>query len=324
MGFGFRLFTATLHEQMRITKAPWITPEFAYPKHLLKVGSSLRQEPSTVDGTWPIPHPAGLSLRDVDSLVGPMSALMVKDEMVGRVDSITCATPQRVNIAMTVGRVGSFDRAMGQRDDSLKDRAAGREYRAILVIPPDASSGLIAIETIGRTAPNAEMVKLLMLGSKYRSLVTTRPWWRMVINQVADRDRLVEVLAENEASVVLTKSGPDGSGDQVKKELRLEASLRAQQIGSLHAWLGLPVPERKLKGISGMLELFGGEDTLDDVGFNDGFVRVGSGTASTKVRLADEVDKFTYPINENVRPDKHAWEQAVRARMRIVRPDLDW
>lgn len=329
MTYGFRLYSASLVEETGYTAKPWRTAEFDYAKHLLKVGRELRQKPTVDPGgaeVWPTPHPADLSVQDVRGLVAPLEAPMFKGDMVGRVNRIALHGATRVSIVVTVGRVGVFDIAMGQRDDPLTDRAAAREYRAVLLLPAtDEMPGLLAVETIGRTTPNAEVLNLLALGSKYRSLRSGKPWHRMRIEQVSDPGRLDEILNEDAAAVVLTRTVVDGSGDRRRaKDLRLEGVVSTQRQGTLRSWLGLSSPARKERGLVGMLEILGEQQTLDSVGFNDGFVKIGSGVNSTKVRLGDMADRFTYPINENVRPDQHTWDQAVRDRVRILRPELSW
>ncbi len=329
MTYGFRLYSATLAEETGYTPKPWRTAGFDYAAHLLKVGKELRQRPSIgEDGreVWPVPHPADLSLQDVKGLLAPWTSVMDKGDMVGRVNRVSLDSASRISIVVSVGRVGVFDLAMGQRDDPLRDRAAAREFRAVLLLPPaDETAGLLAVETIGRTTPNAELLNLLALGSKYRSMKKGTPWYRMRIEQVADSSRLEEILSEDAAAVILTRTVVDGSGDRRRaKDLRLEGVVSTQHQGTLRSWLGLPTSARRDRGLGGMLEIIGEEQTLDDVGFNDGFVKIGSGVNSTKVRLGDIADRFTYPIQENVRPDQHTWEQAIRDRVRIVRPELSW
>jgi hypothetical protein len=329
MTFGFRLYTARLAEETGYTSQPWKTSNFDYAEHLTQVGGSLRQKArvtSSGNKVWPNPHPADLSMQDIKALSAPMPAAMGRSDMVGRVGSIRAIHPRRIHITATIGRVGAFDVAMGEQDDPLTDRAAARKYRAVLLLPPPTEEcGLLAVETIGRTTPNAEILNLLALGSKYRALVTGNSWYRLRIEQVADADRLDEILTEDSAAVVLTRNYVDGSGDRRRsKDLRLEGSVSVEHRGTLRGWLGLPTSDRKAKGLNGMLEILGEQNTLDDVGFNDGFVKIGSGVNSTKVRLGDMADRFTYPIQEDVRPDQQTWERAVRDRARILRPQLDW
>ncbi|MEA5117009.1 MAG: hypothetical protein VB036_05245, partial [Propionicimonas sp.] len=118
MTYGFRLFSATLAEETGYLPKRWRTGGFDYAKHLVKVGKEMRQVPSLGSGgvqVWPIPHPADLSNQDIKGLVAPMSAPMLKGDMVGRVNSIALHSATRVSIVVTVGRVGVFDIAMGQR-----------------------------------------------------------------------------------------------------------------------------------------------------------------------------------------------------------------
>ncbi|MFT4293814.1 MAG: hypothetical protein QM582_00175 [Micropruina sp.] len=182
----------------------------------------------------------------------------------------------------------------------------------------------MAIETVGRSTPVGEIATLISLGSRYRSFATKKTWHRLILNQVTDGEFLREVLAGQEASVVLTRRSTDGAGDRVRQDMRLEAKVHPKQLGGLAEWLGLDVPQRMAAGLRGMIQIVDAEEVLAEVGFDDGFVKVGNGDTATKVRLGDILDRFTYPITEDVRPTDDAWDQAVRERMKIVDPDLAW
>lgn len=330
MTYGFRLYKATHAHETGYTAKPWVTDDFDFAKHLLKSMSGLYQSPSQrpdgTDGDWPDPHPAYLGVRDIASLDGQMAADMATGNVVGRVEEVERNNDHRITMTVCVGRVGAFDRALGRRDDPLKDRAASRSYRATLVFPRIGSAaGLLGVEAIGRTAPSGPLSTLIALASRYRSFTTSKPWHRLTLEQATDGAFLQEVLAGQEASVVLTRSTVDGAGDRKKTDMRLDARVHATQLHGLTEWLGLEVSKRRMAGISGMLSIVGGEETLDDVGFDDGFVKIGDGQTSTKIRLYDNLkDTFTYPITEDVRPTDQAWDQAVRDRMQIVDPDLAW
>jgi hypothetical protein len=329
MTYGFRLYSAKLAEETHYTPRFWKTPKFEFAAHILDVESALLQQPSgAANGrlVWPNPHPADLVLQELNDVSSPISSAMHKGDMVGRLNGITVCHPRRISIEVTIGRVGVFDMAMGQQDDPLTDRAAARQYRAVLMLPADdEEEGLLAVETIGRTTPVGEVVNLLALGSRYHSLTSGEPWYRLRTEQVADPERLDEILSEDAAEVVLTRTYVDGSGDRRRsKDLRLEGTVSLKHRSTLRSWLGLGSSDRKAKGLGGMLEILGEEGTLNDVGFNDGFVRIGSGVNSTKVRLGDMADRFTYPIQEDVRPDSNTWDRAIRDRARTLRPELRW
>lgn len=324
MSYGFRLYTAAhAHETGRLPKL-WVDDAFDFGKHVVKVAGELIQKADT-SGAWPDPHPAYLNLRDVSSLEGRMSAWMAAGNVVGRVDRVEKLNDHRITITVCIGRVGTHDRALGGRDDPLLDKAAARLHRATLVFPRAGSGkGLLAVETVGRSGPVKEIGTLISLGSRYRSFATKKVWHRLILNQVTDVEFLKEVLAGQEASVVLTRSSLDGAGDRVRQDMRLEAKVHAKQLGGLAGWLGLNVSQRSSAGVRGMMQIVASEELLGDVGFDDGFVKVGNGDSATKVGMADMLDRFTYPVTENVRPTDEAWEQAVRERMQIVDPDLPW
>ena len=200
----------------------------------------------------------------------------------------------------------------------LDETAPGRTYRVELLAPTDDhDSGLLAVETISRTAPVdafADWINAAMWLTRGDS-----HWKRMTYEQVTDTDFLAALLRNaQDATVNLKYVGSDGAGDRQRTQYSLQAPLRSlNQRDQAVDWA-----KQANRGVSGMLHLVG-VDNPGDFDFNDGHLTVDDGEAVTRIGLSDARDKFTYPLGPDQVPEDQ-WKTEVQMRFQLLDPYLDW
>lgn len=230
---------------------------------------------------------------------------------------------RRISLGLRYGTVGSHTHAMGlDGDTELADRAPSRFYRAELVLPEAEGSGLLAVESISRSCPAPPVVLWLAAASVVAE--KGKDWWRLKTEQVTDADYLSDLIDKSKNAEVklrrVESGGADSAGDRRRTRYQLVAPLVEKQKAGAMAWI-----KSRIGGsgtLAGMLDVLGVTNT-GDFDFNDGYIALDDGEASTRIGLSDVRETFTYPISED-RPGDDAWWQAVRDRFYALDEGLSW
>ncbi len=203
-----------------------------------------------------------------------------------------------VKFTVTYGRQGEHHTAMHVADDNeadvlLRDRAAADQYRGVLVLPETGSTGVLAIETLGRRNPGKMVTQHLAYDSKKSSWLpgdTKRPpWWRLSVTPVAAPDAISEALKNKAPTrrVRLRQLTVSKGGQTRAKNLELiEHDPTAEEMSQLRAlvseWralLGSGEEVSDAKGAADMLAVIAPE-LVGTVEFTDGEVVFDDATGS--------------------------------------------
>jgi hypothetical protein len=227
---------------------------------------------------------------------------------------------RRLSIELKYGRVGDYSDAMGPAGDTpISDKAPSRPNRAELLLPETEGSGLLAVETISRSAPLTPLISWIGAASFIKE--QGKVWWRMKATQATDAQYLAELIEKSEhAEVSLKHVGIDEIGDRPRTRYKLNAPLSTRQRSGAVDWV-----MNRINGkgsLEGMLQIVGVENT-GDLAFTEGHITLDDGETTTRVGLSDVREIFTYPIGTH-RPDTETWESEVRCRFGALEPDLAW
>lgn len=111
--------------------------------------------------------------------------------------------------------------------------------------------------------------------------------------------------------------GRDGVGGRSRSFYTLRAPIGLGSRAQARQWAK---ESRRTQG--GLLEIVGISDP-GDMDFNQGFLSLDDGEATTRIGLSDARDTFTYPISDD-RPDQERWQSSVRVRLKRIAPGLAW
>jgi len=181
---GFRVYKIDLLERLGRKPVPWELGEHGhYRDHITRVFSSL-----TAGDPAPL-LAAKRKWADIESMdaIYPATSVARGDRCARFVSA--SRNGRRVSVRMMFGVGGNFTHSIGPAGDvPFEDQAAAREYRAELVIPDEPDQpGLLALETVSRSAPISALVFWLGAASKVSQGQANWPvWWRLKQDQVAD------------------------------------------------------------------------------------------------------------------------------------------
>jgi hypothetical protein len=291
---------------------PWDTPGEAYSIYANRLLKTL------TEGHPPPLLTATAKFTEIEYLdaIRPATGVDLDDRCVRFLAS--SQSDRHVSLEVMYGIGGRFTHVMGPSgDESIDGQAAARQYRAELFLPPDPSDiedGVLAVETIARTAPVGSLRYWLAAASKAQTQTT---WWHLRCNQVTDTDFLDELIDRAEsAEVVLKHRASDGIGNAEEHRYTLRAPLQTGRRRDARNWA-----KNRARTKDGLLHIIGVDDS-GDLEFDDGWISLSDGDTSTKIGLSDAREIFTYPTSPT-RPDDATWQRLVRNRVRQIRPKLD-
>lgn len=333
VNYGFRVYRVWLREGAGRKGMPWADGDWSYLSHIKDgLGQVKSEQAPCGDGRCPAPLSLWYSrtdLRDLDELpLAPMTNMDDRERRVGRLVKFGVPSRHRLSVEIKTGYVGDFDDALGlEGDRSMQNEAAARNHRAELVVPDRDGNGLLAVESIGRACPVQPITCLLGLASRqvgWAGVVGAdglpQKWWGLKAEQVSDPAFLKELLEADAAEVHLKRTRYDAQGKKKAVDMQVVAKLiDSSELERAKQWLRLPWNARKDMGMKGLVDIIDADEAvLTQLDLNDGYVRVGEGSASAKVRIDDALDMFTYPIDTRQRPSPQAWQDTVRERMSVL------
>lgn len=328
MGYGFRVFDLeVVHGPRDVTRLEMASPR-GDGVHLIdhveriftsQIDTLLSGTPDLPNwDTWKQPAPV------------PRSTPQVKVTKVER------QAPGKLFLEFGFGHHGVHDEADGEDGPvDLTRRAALAPFRALLYTPDKGKMGRLVVETVESTCPSAvftvwfgylcalemqaalDAAKRTPAGAKLKK--TPRRWIRLYARQLADKERVREMIENSDQIVVeLTERQPAKPGS---KRTKITTRLR-QTIGPTGkgkklvkeavSWLdgggkaGYVQRIEKLAGYS--------PDKLDraSLAFNEAAIEVVVDGKPKKIRPSTVRDKFTYEVTANYRPADDVWFQAVQ------------
>lgn len=175
--YGFRVYRVQLHHDTGRIHQPWNVPGWAYAKQAQADAQVL------TDGTPLLSGSIGVGEIQRLGAALPVQPITLPRQTYVKWLSVQ-GTGRRISVRLQFGRGADFDEALKPGPNiSLTDTAPSRTYRMELLAPSDDhGTGLLAVETIQRTAPVSAFVDWVNA-----SMWLDRgeaPWKRMTFEQV--------------------------------------------------------------------------------------------------------------------------------------------
>jgi len=234
----------------------------------------------------------------------------------------------RVSFMVRYGLHGEFDRAFGDGNDvgiDLTDMAATMWFRCDLYPPRQGFKGALVVETIGTRCPVAMVVGWLGRESFERN---SSNWYRVRIQQVADRGHLRRMLRDSEnVELTLTRTSRSSDSsmdtDPVKLIQRVKSDLKKDSlVGLATSWLS---DESEDEAVYRVEEIAGySPQLLEQAGlrFSDAAITVEDNQGkSRKFRPGKIREAFTYQISQDVRPDDVIWRDRTSQKLQETLSD---
>lgn len=310
--FGFRLFGFQVYRGNRRT-----------PLNLQDCGGETYAEIAerllkalSVDTAIGDPSDQGQARLEESGAIG-LPALRV--ERVDVVDNTVRAT-------LWAGKVGSHEKAIGDAadgDSDISDKAASNLYRVILAFPDDGSTGILAIETIGRSCPIGPLAGWMKKKSREEAIQgnSEGAWWRISVEPLADEGRLAEMLREGHAQkLVLVKNSVTAGRTREVRDVEITASLAVtgrmdQALKVVRGWYKasreVATPDDAVstaQGVRQLAAIVGPQ--VENMDLDDGWVEIEDPDGQVKrVRPNQMSEVFTYRLTDDracVTPDFYA------------------
>lgn len=136
-----------------------------------------------------------------------------------------------IHATIWAGKFGSHEKAIGDAvdgDTNIKDKAASNIFRVIFAFPENGHTGVVAVESIGRTCPVAPLIRWMRKKSRDEATegANVGVWWRISVTPLADEGRLAEMIREGQAQkLVLVRHAVTAGRTREVKDLEITASL---------------------------------------------------------------------------------------------------
>jgi hypothetical protein len=253
------------------------------------------------------------------------------------------------------GIVGQHDRALAvpgvNQDIDMRNHAAAREHRFILVFPESGDMGVAVMETIGRSCPIGSLQKWMAKRSRSDAFLretqikeeTGRqrsvPWWRLRFRQMTDEARLRELLSNGKLEKIeLTKKQvlPDRKRETEIFRLvstSIEKTVVDQVSRILSGWFqqdrhvteNLDHTVTSREGASQLATIFG--DEVNNLDFDDGWIVIRDEGGQKRVSPDRMPDVFTYIIGQSPSTDDEIYRRAGHKFLQLRQSsqiDLEW
>jgi hypothetical protein len=316
MAYGYRLFT---FEVFQGNKRTAVNLKNCAGERFIQVVERLLKA-MTVGISVGDPTEPGQTKVQVEGKVGEPA---IRVEEVRVVDNTIRAT-------VWAGRFGSHEKALGddiEADADISDKAASNLHRVILAFPDDGTTGILGIETIGRSCPAAFLVRWLQKKSRDEATegLNVGSWWRMRVTPLADEGRLEEMIRDGHAQkLVLVKNTITAGSTREVREIEITASLATsgkidQVVKVVQGWfkqskasqLENEPPVTTEQGVRQLAAIVGPQ--IADMDLDDGWVEIEDPDGQVKrVRPSQMAEVFTYLLSNDVPVVTPAFYAAVR------------
>ncbi|MDT7846917.1 hypothetical protein [Streptomyces justiciae] len=251
-----------------------------------------------------------------------------------------------IRATVWAGKFGSHEKAIGDTagtDTDIKDKAASNLFRVVFAFPEEGDTGILAVETIGRSCPVSQLTRWMTKKSRDEATQGTNEgtWWRISVNPLADEERLAEMIREGQAqTLVLVRHATTAGRTRAVKDVEITASLAIssrmeQAVRIVQGWYrrSKQAEETQEPGVTNaqgarqLAALVGPQ--IMDMELDDGWVQIEDPDGQVKrVRPTQMADVFTYRLSEDQPPVTPRFYAAVRetavALQPAVRVGIDW
>lgn len=261
-----------------------------------------------------------------------------------RVNSIE-VVDNTLRATVWAGKFGSHEKAIGdagEDDADIINKAASNRHQVIMAFPDSEDSGIMAVETIGRSCPAFLLVKWLSRKSRDEATQgdTEGPWCRIAITPLADENRLEEMINEGHAQrLVLVKHSVTAASTRESKDVEITASLAVsgrmdKAVQLIRRWYqdskapGEHVDiEAKTDGLRKLAAIVGPEVANMDI--DDGWIEIEDPDGQVKRLKPDQMAEiFTYRLADGHPVDAIGFYAAVRETVLALQPaakvGIDW
>ncbi|MFJ8801002.1 hypothetical protein [Streptomyces sp. NPDC102487] len=251
-----------------------------------------------------------------------------------------------IRATVWAGKFGSHEKAIGDvagSDTDIKDKAASNLFRAVFAFPDEGDTGILAVETIGRSCPVSQLTRWMT--KKSRDEVTQGSdegaWWKISVAPLADENRLAEMIREGQAqNLVLVRHTTTASRTRAVKDVEITASLAVssrmeQAVKVVQGWYqsNRKAEENQEAGVTNeqgarqLAAIVGPQ--IADMDLDDGWVEIEDPDGQVKrVKPTQMTDVFTYRLSEDQPPVTPRFYAAVRETALGLQPaakvGIDW
>ncbi|MGW2300213.1 hypothetical protein [Streptomyces sp. NPDC001809] len=223
-----------------------------------------------------------------------------------------------VRATVWAGKFGSHEKAIGDDADSdsdISDKAASNLHRVVLAFPDTGTTGILAIETIGRSCPIGPLAGWLKKKSREEATQgsTEGAWWRITVEPLADEDRLEEMIKEGQAQkLVLVKHSITAGRTREIKDVEITASLAVtgrmeETVKVVRGWyrrrnreeIGNPdTAVSTAQGVRQLAAIVGPQ--VENMDLDDGWVEIQDPDGQVKrVKPNQMTEVFTYRLSDD-------------------------
>ncbi|MFB8214622.1 hypothetical protein [Streptomyces anulatus] len=246
-----------------------------------------------------------------------------------------------IRATVWAGKFGSHEKAIGDvagSDTDIKDKAASNLFRVVLAFPEEGDIGILAVETIGRSCPVAQLTRWMTKKSRDEATqgADEGAWWRICVTPLADENRLAEMIREGQAQrLVLVRHATTAGRTRVVRDIEITASLavssrmdKAVQI--VQGWYR---HKRQMEEDPAVTDEEGARQLaaivgpqVADMDLDDGWVQIED--PDGQVKPSQMTDVFTYRLSEDQPPVTPRFYASVRETAVGLQPaakvGIDW
>lgn len=251
-----------------------------------------------------------------------------------------------IRATVWAGKFGSHEKAIGDAsasDTNIKDKAASNLFRMVFAFPDEGDTGILAVETIGRSCPVSQVTRWMTKKSRDEATQASDEgaWWRISFAPLADENRLAEMIREGQAqTLVLVRHSTTAGRTRTVKDVEITASLAVssrmeQAVRIVQGWYqlkrragsGEETGVTNEQGARQLAALVGPQ--IVNMDLDDGWVQIEDPDGQVKrVKPTQMTDVFTYRLSEDQPPVTPRFYAAVRETALGLQPaakvGIDW
>ncbi|MFJ9525475.1 hypothetical protein [Streptomyces cyaneofuscatus] len=251
-----------------------------------------------------------------------------------------------IRATVWAGKFGSHEKAIGDAadgDSDISDKAASNLHRVVIAFPDAGDTGIMAVETIGRSCPISSLTGWMKKKSREEGTEGTNEglWWRIAVQAMADEERLAEMIREGQAQkLVLVKNSVTAGRTRDVRDVEITASLAVtgrmdQTLQVVRDWyrrnreVGREEAEATTtaRGVRQLAAIVGPE--IESMDLDDGWVEIQDPDGQVKrVRPNQMTEVFTYRLSEDQPVVTPSFYAAVRETalglQQAARVAIDW
>ncbi|MGW2688746.1 hypothetical protein ACWC6I_36985 [Streptomyces sp. NPDC001414] len=262
-----------------------------------------------------------------------------------RVDDVR-TVDNTIRSRVWAGKFGSHEMAIGDAtgsDADIKDKAASNLFRVVLAFPEEGDTGILAVESIGRSCPVSQLARWMTKKSRDEATEGNNEgaWWRLSVFPLADENRLAEMIREGQAqTLVVVRHVITAGRTRAVKDVEITASLAVsgrmeQAVEIVQGWYRRSKRTEGTKeagitneqGARQLAAIIGPQ--IVDMELDDGWVQIEDPDGQVKrVKPTQMADIFTYRLSEDQPPVTPRFYAAVRETALGLQPaakvGIDW